>query len=199
MTFNVITKRALSRRTVLREAGAGTALPLLGGMIPAATARAKTAANAPLRLGFVYEGERRGAGLLDPQVGRLRLRNERDAEAAGAVPVEGPGSERAGQRSGEIPSGGPRRRTWAVHAGFPECSSREAHRRLGLPGRHDHRSDRGREDRRENPVAVAGNRLGGHRVSRGLRRRLQLRLHEHHFLERPHDAAGHGEQSPGGL
>ncbi|HEV7714310.1 MAG TPA: DUF1552 domain-containing protein [Steroidobacteraceae bacterium] len=49
-----ITKKHLSRRTVLRGAGAAIALPLLDAMIPAHTALAKTAAAPQLRLGFVY-------------------------------------------------------------------------------------------------------------------------------------------------
>jgi hypothetical protein len=44
----------LSRRTVLKGAGATIALPLLDAMIPAATALAQTAAAASPRLGFVY-------------------------------------------------------------------------------------------------------------------------------------------------
>jgi hypothetical protein len=49
-----ITKKHLSRRTVLRGVGATIALPLLDAMIPASTALAKTAAKATPRLGFVY-------------------------------------------------------------------------------------------------------------------------------------------------
>src|SRR5262249_35913589 len=44
----------LSRRTVLKSAGATIALPLLDAMIPAATALAQTAAAPSPRLGFVY-------------------------------------------------------------------------------------------------------------------------------------------------
>ena len=50
------TRKAVSRRTVLRGAGAAFALPLLDAMIPASTALAETAA-APTqlrRLGYVY-------------------------------------------------------------------------------------------------------------------------------------------------
>lgn len=50
----MITKMALSRRTVLRGVGATLALPLLEAMVPALTAMAKTAAKAPMRLGFAY-------------------------------------------------------------------------------------------------------------------------------------------------
>jgi hypothetical protein len=49
-----LTKKHLSRRTVLKGAGASIALPLLDAMIPAGTALAKTAAAVKPRLGFVY-------------------------------------------------------------------------------------------------------------------------------------------------
>jgi hypothetical protein len=49
-----ITRKHLSRRTVLRGVGAGIALPLLDAMIPAATALAQTAAAAKPRLAFIY-------------------------------------------------------------------------------------------------------------------------------------------------
>jgi hypothetical protein len=49
-----ITKKHLSRRTVLRGIGAAVALPLLDAMIPARTALAKTVAQAAPRLGFIY-------------------------------------------------------------------------------------------------------------------------------------------------
>lgn len=49
-----ITRKHLSRRTVLRGLGATIALPLLDAMIPAHTALANTAAARKMRLGFVY-------------------------------------------------------------------------------------------------------------------------------------------------
>jgi hypothetical protein len=49
-----LTKKHLSRRTVLKGAGVAIALPLLDAMIPAATALANTAAAVKPRLGFVY-------------------------------------------------------------------------------------------------------------------------------------------------
>ncbi|MCY4507695.1 MAG: DUF1552 domain-containing protein, partial [Acidobacteria bacterium] len=50
----IITKKAIPRRTVLRGVGATLALPLLDGMVPAATALAKTAAKPALRFCTVY-------------------------------------------------------------------------------------------------------------------------------------------------
>jgi hypothetical protein len=49
-----LTRKHLSRRTVLRGAGASIALPLLDAMIPAHTALAQTAAKPAVKLGFVY-------------------------------------------------------------------------------------------------------------------------------------------------
>ena len=50
----IITKRSISRRTVLRGMGVTLALPLLDGMVPALTALEKTAAKAVNRFGAVY-------------------------------------------------------------------------------------------------------------------------------------------------
>ena len=50
----IITKKALSRRTVLRALGATVPLPLLDAMVPAMTALAQTPARPLLRFGAVY-------------------------------------------------------------------------------------------------------------------------------------------------
>jgi len=52
--MSFLTRKHLSRREVLKGAGATIALPLLDAMIPARTALAQTAAAASPRLGFVY-------------------------------------------------------------------------------------------------------------------------------------------------
>jgi len=49
-----ITKKHLSRRTVLQGLGVTVGLPLLDAMIPAATAQSKTAAKPIPRMGFIY-------------------------------------------------------------------------------------------------------------------------------------------------
>jgi hypothetical protein len=49
-----LTKKHLSRRTVLKAGGVSLALPLLDAMIPAATALAQTAAAPKMRMGFFY-------------------------------------------------------------------------------------------------------------------------------------------------
>ena len=50
----IVTKKALSRRTMLRGLGAGIALPLLDGMVPALTPLRLTAAQPFPRLGIVF-------------------------------------------------------------------------------------------------------------------------------------------------
>ena len=49
-----ITRKHLSRRTVLKGAGVSLALPLLDAMVPAATALGQTAAAPKMRTGFFY-------------------------------------------------------------------------------------------------------------------------------------------------
>src|SRR5262249_9556613 len=49
-----LTRKHLSRRTLLKGAGVSLALPLLDAMVPAATALAQTAAARKLRAGFFY-------------------------------------------------------------------------------------------------------------------------------------------------
>jgi len=50
----IVTRKSLSRRTVLRGLGATMALPLLDGMVPAFAAQNKTAARPVIRLGVMY-------------------------------------------------------------------------------------------------------------------------------------------------
>ena len=50
----IVTKKAISRRTILRGMGATVALPLLDAMIPALTAQVNTPAKRIRRLGVVY-------------------------------------------------------------------------------------------------------------------------------------------------
>ena len=50
----MITKKVLSRRTVLRSLGAAIPLPFLDAMVPALTALQRTAAQPRLRFGAVY-------------------------------------------------------------------------------------------------------------------------------------------------
>ncbi|MEP7354039.1 MAG: DUF1552 domain-containing protein, partial [Acidobacteriota bacterium] len=49
-----ITKKHISRRTLLKGSGVSLALPFLSAMVPASTALAQTAANPKIRAGFFY-------------------------------------------------------------------------------------------------------------------------------------------------
>ena len=50
----IVTKKSLSRRTVLRGVGAAVGLPFLDAMVPAMASPRNPAAKPPVRLGFVY-------------------------------------------------------------------------------------------------------------------------------------------------
>src|SRR5690606_8491678 len=51
---NFLTKKYLSRRTLLRGGAVAVSLPLLDAMVPAGTALAQTAATPKTRAGFFY-------------------------------------------------------------------------------------------------------------------------------------------------
>ena len=65
-----ITKKHISRRTVLRGAGATLALPLLDAMIPAATALAQTAASPKPRFVGCFVPHGMAPGYWVPEHGR---------------------------------------------------------------------------------------------------------------------------------
>ena len=67
-----LSRKHLSRRTVLKGAGVSLALPLLDAMIPAATALAQTAAAPKMRMGFFYlpHGAIMGNTVHGPQMDR---------------------------------------------------------------------------------------------------------------------------------
>src|ERR1700722_7966914 len=52
--FMIITKKAISRRMVLKGIGATVALPLLDAMVPAMTALGRSAAKPEMRFGAIY-------------------------------------------------------------------------------------------------------------------------------------------------
>ena len=74
-----LTKKYLSRRTVLKGLGVSVGLPLLDAMIPAATALAQTAAAPKLRAGFFYIPH--GAILGNTPMGRTWITGPRAARA----------------------------------------------------------------------------------------------------------------------
>ena len=85
-----ITKKHLSRRTMLRGMGASVALPLLDAMIPAATALANTAAKPKPRMGFIYFPHGAVMERWSPKADGHGVRADADPEAARAVSAERP-------------------------------------------------------------------------------------------------------------
>ena len=145
-----LTRKALSRRTVLRGMGAAVALPLLEAMVPARTLLARTAAAPRTRLvciemvhgsaGSTQHGH--GQELLDAGHGRTRLRVHADPRAARAVPRlrdRGDADRPAGRRSLVGRRG--RRRPLPLERGVPDRRAPQADRGLGRRGRHVDRSD----------------------------------------------------------
>ena len=186
-----ITKMSLPRRRFLQGVGTAFALPFLDAMVPAATALANTAATAR-RFGAVFV-----------PMGAVMDKWTPHATGAGfeftpiLKPLE-PFRDHLVVVSGtNEPSEGTHSRSVSA---FLLRLGPQAHGSRRRPGRHDHRSDHRREDRRGYPVQLArsGDR-GRHRVHRRLRHGLQLRLSEHDVVEDADDAAADGDQSARGL
>ena len=141
-----ITKRNLSRRTVLKGIGVTAALPLLEAMVPAGTAHAKTAAAGKVRAGLPRDGARRRR--------QHRLRHEDEHVVAGddrqdLRPLAGrPGAARVGARahhhrqqhrpaSGRgLHHPGNRRRSLPRQRRVPHPGPSQADDGLGRQGRH---------------------------------------------------------------
>jgi hypothetical protein len=113
--MRVLTGRAVSRRHVLRGAGAGLALPLLDAMFPAGRALAQSSAQPPRRFGAVIvpHGERPGYWT-PPAVGRdvelstilaplAPYRDELTVVSQLSNPVSGHGVSVASWLSGSVP------------------------------------------------------------------------------------------------
>jgi hypothetical protein len=88
----IITKRHLSRRTVLKGLGVTAALPLLDAMTPAATALAKTAAKGQVR--FVAIEMVHGAAGAAPTVCEQPLVAGRARTQGSDADVDGPARAR---------------------------------------------------------------------------------------------------------
>ena len=188
-----ITKMHLSRRTVLRGLGATLALPLLDSMVPALTA---------------LEQDGRGAGAAARRV----LRAERHVDAV--LVAEGRGAarrscrrrcsrwqrsrtsvllvRRPGRRGGQPGQG--RRRPRAVGRHVPDLRAVQDHvRRRRLRGGVDG-SDRGAGAREGDAARLARARHRVERDARRLRRRRELRLHQHDRLAHADHAAADRER-----
>ena len=191
-----VSKLALPRRTVLRGAGAAIALPFLDAMIPALTPQAKAAATPRMRFGAVYfpngaimqqcTPKTVGAGFeftpilkplepfKDPLVVVTNLTRSHPGSQVGDHAVSA-----AGFLTGVWP-----KRTEAEDVLANTTIDQVV----------------AQTDRAGYAAPVAGTRHRGfHRLRRRLLAGLQLRLHEHDFVEHADDAAADGDQSARGV
>src|SRR4029079_4350743 len=67
--MNFITKKHISRRTLIRGAGVTLALPLLDSMIPAQTPLGRTTATPKTRFAGIFVPHGMGPGWGDPEAG----------------------------------------------------------------------------------------------------------------------------------
>ena len=120
----IVTKKAISRRTVLRGIGTAVALPLLDAMVPALTAAANTPAKAGTPPGCRLPSQWSHLRELAPKGVGAELRALAHSRAAGAVPRQ------AGRRHGSLQSSGGsagrrRRRPLARHGHVPDRRARQ--------------------------------------------------------------------------
>ena len=195
-----LTKKHLSRRTVLKAAGVSLSLPLLDAMIPAHTALAQTAAAAKLRAGFFYiphgaimwntpygPASRR----VDAERRRRRLQAEPDSVAARAAQA----LRHVVRQPREQGAAGLRAHDRAGHVAVGREAGPEGH---GRDDGADDRPDDRREDRRRLRAAVARGVVGDDDAERGLRHgRVLLQLDA--VVPQRDDAAADGVQPAQGV
>ncbi len=185
----MITKKALSRRTVLKALGATMPLPFLDAMVPAMTALAQTPAQRAAALRRGLRAQRRHSRQVVSGRRRRGLRVLADAEAARGVSRSAARHQRPRQRAAAAARRAavqqPRRRQHAL-PDRRDAEPQPARRRVD-------RSDRGaRSLSRRHDAAVARARAGIGGLGHVLRLRPQLRLHRHHRLGRTDLAAADG-------
>ena len=192
-----ITRKHLSRRTVLRGLGATVALPLLDGMVPALTAISRTAAAPIRRLGVFYVPNGmsmpywfpKTAGPMDnlpPTLQSLNGMKDRvllcgglDDEAANLVKGGGDHARSAG--------------TFLTGVPFKITNGADVYAAVSMD------QMAARELSKETQIASLEPR---HRVERDggqLRRRCELRLHEHHRVADADHPAADRERSARGV
>ncbi len=195
--MSIITKKApFTPNVPARRMGVTLSLPFLESMVPAHTPLAKTAANPQIRLGFCFIPHGAVMANWTPALeGPLQLSPHSGAARA----VQGSGRRRQQPGACDGRSAGSwrqRRRPHALPGGVPEWRASQANRRRRYSCRRDDRPDSRSEDRTGHAAAVARTRDRGLQRSGGLlRRRFQLHLHEHDFLEYADHADADGNQS----
>ena len=187
-----LTKKHISRRTVLRGMGVTVALPFLDAMVPARTLLAKTAAAGKTRLSCI-EMVHGAAGstvhglaknMWSPGSRRARVRSRAEqpepARAVSRLPHDRQQHRRAERRG--LPAQGDRRRSLPLERGVPDAGAPEADGGIGRP-----RRDLDGPDLRAAVRPGHADSLDAalHRERRSvgrLRLRLRLRLHRHDQL-----------------
>ena len=171
----MITKKALSRRTVLKALGATVPLPFLDAMVPALTALRQTPAQPALRFGAVYVPN----GVIPGQVVSDRrgrgVRVLADAEAARAVSRSAARDQRPRQRAAAAAGRASVQQSRGREHALPDrrhAKPQPARRRVD-------RSDRGEGAEPGHVAAVARARAGIGGFRHVVRLRPQLRLHRH--------------------
>ena len=181
-----ITKKHLSRRTVLRGIGATVSLPLLDAMIPARTALAQTAAAPKVRMGFVYFPHGAIMSKWTPEAEGAQFDLLPDPRAPAAV--QEPAHDR--ERPREQACGGPDARD---HAGHLAQQRYAAHQPRPVR-RHHGRPDRGATHRPRDAAAVARGVDGRSRGRRRVRSQLRLQLRRDDLVPYAVHAAADGVQ-----
>ncbi len=199
-----MTKKHLSRRTVLRGAGVTLALPFLDAMVPARTLLAQTAAVPPRRAssgsfrrtaGPAPTGTTADASMLAPTEGRNIGLGFIHAPLA---PFQDQLTIVAGlDGTSSMPPAGTTGGDHARARRRPDRCTTEPHRHSP---RHQRRSVHRAEVRAERPAAVAAGRYRGSGFEhRRVRLGLQLRLYQLDFMGRREQAAAARSQSAGRL
>ena len=204
-----ISKKQLSRRTVLQGLGATVALPLLDAMVPAGTAFAKTAAAPQDPVRVHRDGARRGGQHEDRHReehvvaggGRPRLRPDAErAQPARALPRSPHHHQqhRRPQRRG-VRGARDRRRSLPLERGVPHADAPAADAGLGRARRHVARSALRAEVRAGDGDSVAAALHRERRSGGRLLVRLLVRLHRLDQLGGAGSAAADGARPARGL
>ena len=203
-----ITRKHISRRTVLRGMGVTMALPMIEAMVPARTVFAKTAAG-KVRLAAI-EMVHGSAGatkfglqknLWSPAAVGTRLRSVADqprpARAVSRLPHDRQQHRRAKRRG--VRAAGDRRRSLPLERGVPDAGASATDPGVGRARRRVARPDLRAEVRPgdADPVDAAVHRGG--RPGGRLLVWLLLRLHRHDQLGRQGSAAADDSRSAAGV
>ena len=189
----LITKKALSRRKMLRGAGAALSLPLLDAMFPALTPLAKAAALPRMRFGAVYFPNGAIMQQFTPKQSGQGFEFTGYLETARTVPQAAcavitnltrshPGSQ-VGDHA--VSAAGFLTGVWPKRTEAEDVLANTTIDQIVAQA-----------DRAGDAAAFARTcDRGFYRLRRRLLSRIQLRLHEYNLLERPGHALAHGDQS----